>query len=292
MFNIGTSLRSRVMNGVSVLTSIRNLGYMGFLRPNEGAVKGYKRVGRGQASGLGKTSGRGQKGQKARGKVPHLFEGGQTPFYKRFPIIGFKRPHKKIYHQLNLERIQEFWNSNRIPLKEGELLDIKTMKECGLITGGIKDGVKILANGSEQYNVPLSIEASRASKSAIESIEKMNQTFTARYFTKLGLRAHVLPDIFLLKKGYLPMQARPTHKRDIKYYSDPEKRGYLLKDTSLLLDHLKEDTRSFKKEVTKSALEQQLETASKKRSSDEVRYISVVDFLNKNEIYEPHTYSM
>ncbi|KAK6465268.1 mitochondrial 54S ribosomal protein YmL10/YmL18 [Scheffersomyces coipomensis] len=278
MFSIGQTLKTKVMNGVNLLTSIRNIGYMGYLKPNDGAVVGYKRLGRGQASGLGKTSGRGQKGQKARGKVPRWMEGGQTPYHLRFPIIGFKRPHKKEYHQLNLDRIQEFWNTNRIPLKEGGLLDIKVMRECGLITGSIKDGVKILGNGAEEYNVPLNIEASRASDKAIQIIEKLNHTFVARYFTKLGLRAHLNPDLFLLKKGYVPLQARPTHRRDIEFYSNPEKRGYLLQDTSLLLDHLKANTtKTTRKSDGKSALAQQLETASNKKYNSEVKFVSFAD---------------
>ena len=124
--------------------------HLGTLQPFEGAVSSYKRLGRGQASGLGKTAGRGQKGQKARGKVPRWFEGGQTPFYKRFQIIGFKRPHKKVYNELNLERIQIFWDNNRIPLQPGELLTIQKMRQFGIITGSVKDGVKVLGNGKEE----------------------------------------------------------------------------------------------------------------------------------------------
>ncbi|EAZ63883.2 ribosomal protein L15/L10-like protein [Scheffersomyces stipitis CBS 6054] len=279
MFGIGQGLKARVMSGVSFLTASRQTSYLGHLKPNEGAVVSYKRLGRGPASGKGKTSGRGQKGQKARGKVPRWLEGGQTPFYKRFPIIGFKRPHRRVYHEVNLARIQDLWNTGRIPLKEGETLTIKTMKECGLLTGTLKDGVKILANGVEDYNVPLSIEASRASSHAIEAIEALGHNFTARYFTTLGLKAHIYPDLFLLKKGYVPLQARPTHRRDIEYYSSAAKRGYLLKDTSLLLDHLKGNKVNKKAQLRQSALEKQLETASSKKYSDESRLVSLADLL-------------
>ena len=154
----------------SSLLAIRNASYLGRLVPSEGAVKSYKRLGRGPASGKGKTSGRGQKGQKARGTIPRWFEGGQTPFYKRFPIIGFKRPHKRIFHELNLDRIQTFWNENRIPLEAGSTLTIKVMRDCGIITGSVKDGVKILANGADEYTVPLNIESSKASLGAIKAI--------------------------------------------------------------------------------------------------------------------------
>lgn len=278
MFSIGSKWKDSLIGGMQILGSIRQSSTIGFLRPNPGAVVSYKRLGRGPASGKGKTSGRGQKGQKARGKVPHWLEGGQTPFYKRFPIIGFKRPHRKVYSDLNLERIQQFWNDDRIPLKAGETLTIKVMKECGLVTGTIKDGVKILGNGKDEYNVPLNIEASRASGSVIETIENLNHTFTAIYFTKLSLNAHINPEEFLLKKGYVPLPARPTHRRDIEFYSNPDKRGYLLQDKSLLLDHIQGET-SIKKSTKISALQQQLETAADKQYNEfnEAKVISVKD---------------
>lgn len=250
-----------------VIGAVRNLSYLGRLAPHEGLVKGYKRLGRGPASGKGKTSGRGQKGQKARGKVPHWLEGGQTPYYKRFPIIGFKRPHRKIFHQLNLSRVQDFWDHGRIPLKEGETLTIRVMRECGLITGSLKDGVKVLGNGVETYNVPLSVEATKASANVIAKVEELGHKYTGVYRTRLGLRAHINPDYFLLMKGHVPLQARPTHKRDIAYYSDPAKRGYLLNDRSLLLDHLGKGI-FRKKAEKKSALELLLENASQKKYTD------------------------
>lgn len=278
MFNIGQSLKLKAFSGPSLLTSFRNISYLGKLEPFEGAVTQYKRLGRGPASGKGKTSGRGQKGQKARGKVPKWYEGGQTPFYKRFPIIGFKRPHRKIYHDINLERIQDFWNTGRIPLYPGETLTIKVMKDCGIISGTLKDGAKILANGKEDYNVPLSIEASKASLSAIRAIENLEQKFTAVYHSELGLKAHVDPDYFYLRKGYLPLQARPTHRRDIGYYSNPDKRGYLLENKSILLDHMGQES-SARRNVRKSELANQLESASNKTSSDfaQSSEISVAD---------------
>lgn len=278
MFNIGQSFKLKAFSGSSLLTSFRNISYLGKLEPFEGAVTQYKRLGRGPASGKGKTSGRGQKGQKARGKVPKWYEGGQTPFYKRFPIIGFKRPHRKIYHDINLERIQDFWNTGRIPLNPGETLTIKVMKDCGIISGTLKDGAKILANGKEDYNVPLSIEASKASLSAIRAIENLEQKFTAVYHSELGLKAHVDPDYFYLRKGYLPLQARPTHRRDIGYYSNPEKRGYLLENKSILLDHMGQES-SSRRNVRKSELANQLESASNKTSSDfaQSSEISVAD---------------
>lgn len=278
MFQIGQALKHKAVPVFKFLSLTRSVSYLGRLQPNEGAVVGYKRLGRGPASGKGKTSGRGQKGQKARGKVPKWFEGGQTPFYKRFPITGFKRPHRSEYHDINLERIQDFWNNGRIPLKAGEKLTIKIMRECNLLTGSLKDGVKLLGNGKEDYNVPLNIEASKASRSVINAIEKNGYKYTSVYHTKLSLKAHVNPDYFYLKKGYLPLPARPTHRRDIEYYSNPQKRGYLLEDKSILLDHLGQDSYT-RRNVRKSAIESQLDDASDKSYKDytEHKVVSVKD---------------
>lgn len=258
-------MTSRFSGFNGFINQIRNSSYIGFLKPNEGAVTSYKRLGRGASSGLGKTSGRGQKGQKARGSVPRWLEGGQTPYYKRFPIIGFKRPHRREYNDINLEQILEFWAKNRIPLQAGDTLTIKVMRESGMITGSLKDGVKILSRGADIYNVPLNIEASQGSELAIKTVENLGHKFTARYFTKLSLHSHVNPDRFILKKGYVPLSPRPIHRRDIEYYSNPEKRGYLLEDTSLLLDYMKSEKKSYVKAGKRTSLERQSDGASKKR---------------------------
>lgn len=268
MWGLSALLKPKIHVG-QALQSIRNSSYLGRLVSNEGAVKGYKRLGRGPASGKGKTSGRGQKGQKARGSVPFLFEGGQTPFYKRFPIIGFKRPHAKVYTMLSMLRIQDFWDNNRIPLEAGQTLTIRVMRECGLLSGSMKDGVRLMGYGGENYNVPLNVEASKATEYAIESVQKTGHTYTSVYHSKLGLKAHVNPDYFILKKGYLPLQARPTHKRDVAYYSNPDKGGYLLKDPANFLDQIRvKQLAKTKRKAEKSAVEKMLESAGTKSHQD------------------------
>ena len=86
------------------------------LRPAEGAVSSKKRLGRGTATGQGKTSGRGQKGQKSRsgGGVRVGFEGGQMPLYRRLPKRGFKNPFKKVYTLVNVETLNRFENGTEI----------------------------------------------------------------------------------------------------------------------------------------------------------------------------------
>lgn len=261
-----------VATGSSILAAIRfnstSGSFLGHLEPNDGAVTQYRRVGRGASSGLGKTSGRGHKGQKARGKVPMWFEGGQTPFFKRFPKTGFNRANRRVFHELKLGRIQDFWKNGRLAeYKAGDKLTIADMRKTGLITGSIKDGVKILSNGSELYTVPLSIEASKASDASIKKIEELGHTFNAIYHTRLSLRASCAPNHILRKTGYLPLPARPTHRRDIGYYSNPDKRGYLLKDRSILLDFMGQ-TKQTSKKISISQLDKLLANASTKVTKD------------------------
>lgn len=88
--------------------------------------------------------------------------------------------------------------------------------------GRIKDGVKLLSRGSSWFQAQLDIEVTQASEKAIEVVEAKGGKVTARYFNRLGLRAHRKPEKF----PTLPKQAMPSPK-DIGYYQDPHKRGYL-----------------------------------------------------------------
>lgn len=246
---------------------VRAMSMLGRLKPSEGSKHGAKRLGRGPSSSKGKTSGRGQKGQKARGKVKSWFEGGQTPIYKLFPKIGFTNVHAKPLNELSLNRIQWFHDSGRLILEGDEVLDMKKMKDTGLVTGSIKHGVKILANGKSHYNLPIKIEASKATVDAIKTIESSGGEFTARYFNKLGLRAHLAPHWFLEKRGRIPLQARPTRRKDIEYYSDEARRGYLIKENDEHLQKIQKAQQSGgalteRKSARKSALLSQLEGLS------------------------------
>ncbi|SFF00516.1 50S ribosomal protein L15 [Alteribacillus iranensis] len=132
------------------------------LKPNKGSVKERNRVGRGPASGNGKTSGRGHKGQKARsgGGVRPGFEGGQNPIYKRLPKRGFTNPARKEFAVVNVETLNRFDAGAEVT---PELL----LKE-GVISKR-KDGVKILGNGS--LNKELTVKANKFSASAVQTIE-------------------------------------------------------------------------------------------------------------------------
>lgn len=134
------------------------------LKKNPGATHSKKRVGRGPGSGLGKTSGRGHKGQNARsGRKPSpLFEGGQLPLYRRVPNRGFSNLRFKVrYGTVNVEDLNVF--------DDKTVVTPQLLKESGLLKNQLS-GVKILGNG--ELTKKLTIQAHRFTKSALDKIEK------------------------------------------------------------------------------------------------------------------------
>ena len=134
------------------------------LKRTAGSVHTRKRVGRGMGSGLGKTSGKGEKGQKARSgvSIPATFEGGQLPLYRRLPKRGFSNaPFKIRYATINVSDLNVF--------NDGDVVSPETLKEKGLLKKQLS-GVKILGNGNLEKK--LTIKAHKFSKEAIVKIEK------------------------------------------------------------------------------------------------------------------------
>ena len=131
------------------------------LSPSEGSKKKAFRVGRGHGSGNGKTSRKGQKGQKARsgGGVRPGFEGGQMPIYRRLPKRGFTNIFAKKYTSINVEDLNKFDNGTEITAE--------VLKENGVIKK-INDGIVVLGRGD--LNKKVTIKAKRFSKSAEEKI--------------------------------------------------------------------------------------------------------------------------
>jgi large subunit ribosomal protein L15 len=138
------------------------------IRDNKGATHSRKIVGRGIGSGLGKTSGKGHKGQKARGsgKVRLGFEGGQNPLYRRMPKRGFNNIFAKEYYVINLQDISKFIEDGKIDAST--VISYDNLKEKSLIKGSY-DGLKILGNGEVSH--PISCKISSISKSAEEIIK-------------------------------------------------------------------------------------------------------------------------
>jgi large subunit ribosomal protein L15 len=135
-------------------------------RPAE--YKRKKRLGKGQGSGQGHQAGRGHKGRKARagGTVPSWFEGGQMPIQRRLPKRGFKNIFKVEYRILNLNRLQDFDETE---------WDITKMETLGLVISKgkkMKNPVKILAGSADDFTKAIQIKANAFSKKAVEVIEK------------------------------------------------------------------------------------------------------------------------
>ena len=130
------------------------------LQPAAGSKKTRTRVGRGLGSGLGKTSGRGQKGQNSRsgGGVRSGFEGGQMPLYRRLPKRGFNNVFAKQYAEVNVEQLNRF--------EDGATVDPVALIEAGILKN-VRDGIRILGNGTlETKN--LTVIANGFTKSAEE----------------------------------------------------------------------------------------------------------------------------
>jgi large subunit ribosomal protein L15 len=137
------------------------------LRDNKGARKSRVRVGRGIGSGLGKTAGRGQKGQTSRSGVSIFgFEGGQMPLHMRLPKRGFNNIFAKDYAEVNLGAIQKLIDNGK--LAADGTIDHAALKAAGLARGG-KDGVRLLGKGT--FSAKLSFRVAGASKGAREAVE-------------------------------------------------------------------------------------------------------------------------
>ena len=144
------------------------------LHDNPGATKKRKRVGRGPGSGMGKTAGRGIKGQKSRSGVAiNGYEGGQMPLYQRLPKRGFNKPNAKKFAVVNLGLIQKFVDAKKIDAKAAITED--ALVASGLVRRKL-DGIRVLAKG--EVTAKLNIEVTGASKAAVEAVEKAGGSLT------------------------------------------------------------------------------------------------------------------
>ena len=149
------------------------------IKPAPGSNRAHKRPGRGIGSGLGKTSGRGVKGQKARSGVAIKgFEGGQMPLHRRLPKRGFNNIFAKKYNELNLGRIQAAVDAGRLDGKKP--ITIQALQDAGLIRRA-KDGVRLLGHG--EITGKLAFEVTGASSSAIKAVEAKGGTVTLKSIT-------------------------------------------------------------------------------------------------------------
>ncbi|MFA6146598.1 MAG: 50S ribosomal protein L15 [bacterium] len=132
------------------------------LRPAKGAKSARKRVGRGEGSGLGKTSGKGNKGLKARsgGGTKPGYEGGQMPLQRRIPKRGFVNIFREEMAVVNVKELNRF--------DAGSVVDVEVLRREGLVKGACTGGVKLLGNG--ELTRKLTVKVDRASKSAVDKV--------------------------------------------------------------------------------------------------------------------------
>ncbi len=135
--------------------------YLNTLKPAPGSKKARKRVGRGIGSTLGKTCGRGHKGQRARAGGYHKvgFEGGQMPLHRRLPKVGFRSQTKRYGDEIRLQEL------NKLP---GDVVDLEALRQANLISSMVKQ-VKIIASG--KLNRPMIVRGLAVSKGARLAIE-------------------------------------------------------------------------------------------------------------------------
>ena len=168
---------------------------------NPGARRTRKRIGRGPGSGLGKTAGKGHKGQYARtgGTIARGFEGGQSDMARRFPKYGFRKG------RFNRDNELEKLNLGTIAyhLEKGHLnadrpITMKDLVDAGALTK-IKKGVKLLGKGSDKFTAlktPISLEVNDASNTALDTVKAMGGSLKVIYRTDLLLRNHLKPHKF------------------------------------------------------------------------------------------------
>ena len=137
------------------------------LQPAQGATKSKKRVGRGTGSGLGKTSAKGHKGQRARsGSKKNGFEGGQMPLTRRLPKRGFTNIFAKEYTVINISDLDRLENDT--------VVTASLLKELGVISKIEKDGLKVLGRG--ELTKKLTVKAAKFSETAKNAIEALGGT--------------------------------------------------------------------------------------------------------------------
>ncbi|PNS19298.1 54S ribosomal protein L10, mitochondrial [Sphaceloma murrayae] len=250
-----TSTAALLSPFLSRFQQCRQASILSSLSDNRSAYNKRIRRGRGPASGKGKTSGRGHKGQGQHGKVPFGFQGGQTPLEVVHGTRGFENPLAKDLAPLNLSRLQHWISTGR--LDPSVPITIKSLVSTRCLSRA-KDGVKLLARtdavDAPPLTVPIQIVVSRASSAAIAAVEKAGGQVLTRYYSKssLGriLRGEAHPyfssqseplmevegvrheekeveDVRRATQRYKYKLADPAGRRDIEYYRDERRRGYL-----------------------------------------------------------------
>jgi large subunit ribosomal protein L15 len=159
------------------------------IRNNPGAHKRKLKVGRGSSSGLGKTSGRGVKGAKARtGNAVYGFEGGQMPLHMRMPKRGFNNIFANDFSEVNLGRIQKAIDEKK--LDASAKITFEVLRKAGLCSKA-RDGVRLLAKG--EIKAKIDIEVAGATASAQEAVKKAGGSVVTTFKKKVYMNKNGLP---------------------------------------------------------------------------------------------------
>jgi len=159
------------------------------IRNNPGAHKRKTKVGRGSSSGLGKTSGRGVKGAKARtGNAVYGFEGGQMPLHMRLPKRGFNNIFAKDFAEVNLGRLQKAVDEHK--LDASVKIDGAMLRKAGLVSKS-RDGVRLLATGG--ITAKLDIEVAGASAAAVEAVKNAGGSVVTTFKKKVYMNKNGSP---------------------------------------------------------------------------------------------------
>merc|ERR1712032_1722837 len=197
------------------------------LRDNAGARKKRKRVGRGIGSGRGKTSGKGMNGQKPRrSNIGPGFQGGQSKLIKRIPKRGFSNgKFRRTLDELNFCKLQQFIDTGRID--PSKTITMKHLFDCRIV-GKIKHGVKLLSKGADRLSQPITIEVTRASKSAIDVVEAAGGRVTTvyykpkdmPYYTAFANRGYLSPEMQLSTAPFVE-QGFPNDPKEVRKLLHP-----------------------------------------------------------------------
>lgn len=182
------------------------------IRDNPGARKTKVRVGRGRGSGCGKTSGRGQKGQRARNSVRLGFEGGQTPLQKRLPKVNHFDFFAREFEKVSLGRIQRWIDTGR--LNPGHKITMRDLVTSGCIRR-VKEGVVLRTGGA--LETPVDVEVTEVEPEAATAVVSAGGRVTLAWYNRLGLRALIKPEKWTKLGLPLPKWARPPPKMEKRY---------------------------------------------------------------------------
>jgi len=193
------------------------------LKPNEGAHKKKRILGRGLGSSKGKTCGRGTKGNGARsgGTLNPGFEGGQTPLYKVVrKFEGFSNRRFRIEReQINLDRIQYFIDTGR--LNPDQIITMRTLKDSGVVSR-LNSPLKVLGNGGDWFKAKIHLQVSAISASARAAIEKNGGKVESVFFNKLGLKEFLHTPLDKITINFARAPVSEAHLYDIPRYELPD----------------------------------------------------------------------